>query len=592
MEVPCVNTFDKAVEVWGLKDFIPKNLKKEGIASFFPVQYAVVPILIKANERGCIIPRDVCVSAPTGSGKTLSFAIPIIQTLANRTVTRLRALVLLPSRELAAQVHKVFIKLAKGSDLSVGLATGQQQDDFEHEQSALTGQSSGNRKRSLVDSLISNDDLYDMGSRSLGCSAVDILVCTPGRLLDHLQYTKGFTLQHLRFLVLDEADRLLSNAYHHWVRSLVKSVQSTSYSRSSQQQSTGPTQSQHSDEGVPPMGLQRLLFSATLSDNPGKLSLFGIRNPLVIRVAASIPSSTLAPAGIENGTQAGEEGETDIQMDSSSMSIPETAAISLPQSLLETTYVCEAADRPLLLAAILYEASRGSPEVVDSGADSENNRHSHIGCAAAEGDLCLVFTSSVETAHRLSVLLASMNEQSGNDGGSSMLYGGRVEGMSRLTHAKDREEIMAEARTGTDIKVLVSSDHMARGIDLSNIKLVINYDPPSHAKTYVHRVGRTARAHRHGQSITMLKAGQVGAFKKMRRSLDGEVKEHKQNHQKLNQWMNPSNSAEEITTTVVASAKEVKVVDKWMSKCRVRSTTVEMLRDEHNKALLVLAEEK
>jgi superfamily II DNA/RNA helicase len=60
---------------------------------------------------------------------------------------------------------------------------------------------------------------------------------------------------------------------------------------------------------------------------------------------------------------------------------------------------------------------------------------------------------------------------------------------------------------------------MARGIDLPNIKLIINYDPPKHAKMYVHRVGRTARANRVGYSVTLLKAGQVGAFKKMRETI-------------------------------------------------------------------------
>eukprot|EP00128_Syssomonas_multiformis_P012067 Colp12_sorted_trinity150504_noHs@15346 len=66
------------------------------------------------------------------------------------------------------------------------------------------------------------------------------------------------------------------------------------------------------------------------------------------------------------------------------------------------------------------------------------------------------------------------------------------------------------------VSVLVSSDHMARGIDLPNIRLVINYDPPKHVKTYVHRVGRTARAQRTGHCITMLNVGQVGTFRKLR----------------------------------------------------------------------------
>ncbi len=78
---------------------------------------------------------------------------------------------------------------------------------------------------------------------------------------------------------------------------------------------------------------------------------------------------------------------------------------------------------------------------------------------------------------------------------------------------------MSHATFGNRVRILVSSDQLARGIDLPNIKLIINYDPPKYAKTYVHRVGRTARAGREGYSITMLKIGQSGTFYKMRKDI-------------------------------------------------------------------------
>ena len=74
---------------------------------------------------------------------------------------------------------------------------------------------------------------------------------------------------------------------------------------------------------------------------------------------------------------------------------------------------------------------------------------------------------------------------------------------------------MEEAAEGR-VAVIVATDNLARGIDLANLRLVINYDPPKAARTYVHRVGRTARAGRTGSSVTFLKSGQVGAFRKMR----------------------------------------------------------------------------
>ena len=97
-------TVKESVSSWGVDKDIAQILIDDGITSFFPVQTAVLPILLKSSQKTFLQPRDICVSAPTGSGKTLSYALPIIQVLKSRLVKRLRALILLPSRELASQV--------------------------------------------------------------------------------------------------------------------------------------------------------------------------------------------------------------------------------------------------------------------------------------------------------------------------------------------------------------------------------------------------------------------------------------------------------------------------------------------------------
>jgi hypothetical protein len=97
----------QSVQTWGVDPQLAQTLLRDGVTSFFPVQTAVLPLLLQSAQTPFLQPRDICVSAPTGSGKTLSYALPIIQTLRPRVVTRLRALVLLPSRELAAQVRVV-----------------------------------------------------------------------------------------------------------------------------------------------------------------------------------------------------------------------------------------------------------------------------------------------------------------------------------------------------------------------------------------------------------------------------------------------------------------------------------------------------
>ncbi|KAJ1933458.1 ATP-dependent RNA helicase dbp6, partial [Kickxella alabastrina] len=183
---------------FGLSGHILGQCSKAGIDQLFAVQSAVIPVLRAAHSLSRLRQhvRDVCVSAPTGSGKTLAFVIPIVEKLRARVVVRLRALVVLPTKELAQQVKESFDFFCVGTDLRVGLATGDM--SLGKEQAALVVGGSGS-------------------AASGGSSRVDILVCTPGRLLDHLAMTRGFTLQHLEFWVMDEADRLLGEAYQEWL---------------------------------------------------------------------------------------------------------------------------------------------------------------------------------------------------------------------------------------------------------------------------------------------------------------------------------------------------------------------------------------
>lgn len=102
-----------------------KKLKANGICSFFPVQAAVIPWLLEAHRHAdIVIPRDVCVSAPTGSGKTLAFVLPVIQALKQHTLKAIRALVVLPTQDLAKQVFKTFRKYTLGTSLDVCLVAG------------------------------------------------------------------------------------------------------------------------------------------------------------------------------------------------------------------------------------------------------------------------------------------------------------------------------------------------------------------------------------------------------------------------------------------------------------------------------------
>ena len=403
------------------------------------------------------------------------------------------------------QVYRVFCRLCrKRPQLRVGLAHGGSSHsggDFKEEQAMLVSVPSGPSK---------------MGEpRSL----VDILVCTPGRLLEHLQGTPGFTLRYLRFLVMDEADRLLGNAYDHWVGSLVSSagVKRDASNFLRLKQTNGGKDLWQLRE--PESELQRLLFSATLTDNPRKLALTGIRNPLVVRTNALPPSKerTKRSEGEPLPTPSADAG-----------------AGTLPATLTENICVCKTSRRPLVLLSLLVEACGYQTKPITSSTPS------YVNCCSSSEDLILIFASSVESAHRLCRLLQIFNGQlrAGSEGGrvgerrGSLLLGGQVREITRLVRADDRSAAMQMARNGAEgggssdyerVKVLVASDQLARGIDLKTIRLVINYDPPAHARTYVHRVGRTARAQRAGHCISLLKKGQEGEFKKMRAMVDGHV---------------------------------------------------------------------
>jgi ATP-dependent RNA helicase DDX51/DBP6 len=386
--------------------------------------------------------------------------------------------------------------------------------------------------------LVTSSPTPSSGSASdTNTSLVDILICTPGRLLEHLQSTDGFTLTFLKYIVFDEADRLLSNAYDHWVRALMSSTNASKshhFLRLHHPQS-GPDSSSSSLFSADPNAanpfrsnreylnnipqIQRLMFSATLTDNPRKLSLSGVRNPLIIRTIASTPYTSA-------------EEQTSLS-NSLGESIAHSSEYMLPTRLKEWLCICDTTTRPLYLISILYQicglgsfAATTSPAVAASETEplilSSSSALTNI-CSNPD-DLILIFTSSVETTHRLCRLLQLFNNQferltapsSDSSATDSSVFGGQVQEINRLISSSKRTEILQIARQGSVIKILISSDQLARGIDLQNIRVVINYDSPSHPRTYVHRVGRTARANRVGDCITMIKKGNLSQFERMR----------------------------------------------------------------------------
>lgn len=409
-------------------------LRKMQIESLFPVQLAVW--LETIGPGG--FERDICVNSPTGSGKTLAYALPIVQSLCTHKIRCLRALVVLPTRDLALQVKEVFEAIAPAVGLTVGSAVGQ---------SSIADEISSLIKRPKLERYSSLDPKYVTQIEPE--TSVDILVATPGRLMDHITMTKGFSLEHLRFLVVDETDRLLREAYQSWLPTVLQLTSSTNQDLFSCESFSGVSMPrslttirrsgvERGFKGRCSPRLMKIILSATLTQDPSKLSQLDLHHPILLT------------SGMKR--------------------------YRLPEKLQSFKLICNSKLKPLYLVALLGEL---------------------------QGEKCIVFTSSVESTHRLSTLLNFFGD-----------LPFQFSEYSRLQRQSVRSKTLKAFREGT-IQVLIATDAMTRGMDVEGIRNVINYDMPSYVKTYVHRAGRTARAGLSGSCFTMLRKHEVKHFDSM-----------------------------------------------------------------------------
>lgn len=221
------------------EDVIQPKLLQNVIKFFspnsFPIQTALLENLLPIINDSLVTTRkhltrrvgDVLVNASTGSGKTLAYSIPIVQLLSKRTVNRLRALILVPTKLLINQVYETVNKLAQGTGLIVGISKLENSLREEHRKFVQT--------------------------------EPDVLIVTPGRLVDHLQM-KSISLKNLKMLVLDEADHLLNQSFQNWCSELMNQI-------------TAEKRDQR------PGNVIKMIFSATLTTNTEKLHRLNLSNP-------------------------------------------------------------------------------------------------------------------------------------------------------------------------------------------------------------------------------------------------------------------------------------------------------------------------
>jgi ATP-dependent RNA helicase DDX51/DBP6 len=484
-------------------------LNQMKITHLFPVQTSVLPFLL-STPTSTRMTGDLCVSAPTGSGKTLAYVLPIVETLSKRIIQRLRALIILPTRDLVAQVKETFNYFTHKTNLKVIAITGS--ISFSNEQSQLIDEKTGNCK-------------------------VDIVIATPGRLIDHLNGTPGFTLSHLRYLIIDEADRLLNQHYQDWLNQVLNCINSVSndddISDNNKSSNTSIFKEGFNSFNINEYGLpehsaktfrknnanlvtdinfdylsnenkinhctpvQKLLFSATLTRNPAKIASLQLFNPTYISVSTIVTNSNANEDGIEGNNE--------------EVSLVDSHYV-IPPELHESMMVCkDSGQKPLALFHLLFNMK-------------------------VKNALC--FTNSLESAHRLGRLIHIFNklwekkisEEESDDNDDPMDEDNKKSSFTPVTTAvissemplATRRKILHSSKLPT---IIICSDIMARGLDLSNnlsFDYVINYEIPNRPKTYVHRVGRTARAGKEGQAISIVEAREAKWFKDMMSRIDRE----------------------------------------------------------------------
>lgn len=500
---------------WGLDEVIVNSLRENGYSHFFPIQRRAIPLVLRGDSRVSGLHEDICVSAPTGSGKTMVYAIATVQALINRVIPRLRALVVLPSRDLAVQVYEVYSAICRSLHLRVALGVSNHVTSFVSEQVFV-------RK-------------------------ADILVCTPGRLLDHIRGTPGFTLQYLQMLVVDEADRLLSQSYQSWVKAVFDSIKKApkphqfSFPEGTEDNSRlaslpaftivpSATHSRAAHDASQTSSLfagrlRKLLFSATLTTDPKHIASLELVNPRFISLVDTTPNFAAHIFAQPSVKKSASKTSAAAMIKNMKGTRKNAKLYRIPDTLQENVILCTAEEKPFKLILLLKSLQ------------SEHGKDLRT----------LVFTRSISSAHRLCRLLQlfyvfdtrntdSIVDPLETGNGDEIHNEARVlhklfpqtcvAEYSSMVSPKKRAKILKRfsshhhGKNRNTYQILVCTDAGSRGLDIENVTFVVNYDVPTLSKAYVHRVGRTARAGKTGSCFTFLQPGQEGGFHSMMKQIE------------------------------------------------------------------------
>ncbi|RIA91764.1 P-loop containing nucleoside triphosphate hydrolase protein, partial [Glomus cerebriforme] len=445
----------------GLDNDLVENMKnKFGIEKPTNIQLKAIPVLISSNNNKKEF--DVVVQSETGSGKTLTYLLPIVHRLINITTDiqdnellsrsmGTLAIILVPTRELAIQVVSVLeslinippSKLTSRRHLNHWIVAG----------SVIGGEKKQSEKARLR-------------------KGINILVCTPGRLLDHLQNTKSFLVKNLCWLILDEADRLLELGFEETLQSIVKILE--------EKISNSETKNQlFSSSKFWPKGRQTILCSATLKDDVKRLVGYTLFNPIFIG------GKDLIEEKIEKSTN-----------------------FSTPNQLKQSYIITPAKLRLATLTAIFKS--------IFNVKQTENLMNRKIIVFISCCDSVDFHFDLFMNAGKINEIISEESDEEDNDDKSQNNYQSISKIIPEAKLFRLHGDLSQNVRTTvfnefshSNSGILFCTDVAARGLDLPDVAKIIQYDPPTDLKDYVHRVGRTARLGKEGEAILFLLPSEI-----------------------------------------------------------------------------------
>lgn len=360
-----------------LEEPVLQGLEAMNFQEATPVQEKTIPVILEG--------RDIIGCAQTGTGKTAAYILPVLNQLikAKHPDDYINAIIMAPTRELAQQIDMQF----EGFSYFVPVST-----------LAIYGGGDG--------------ATWDQQKQGLQLG-VDVIIATPGRLITHLDMY-NIDLSHVKYFILDEADRMLDMGFSDDIMKIVKKL---------------------------PEKRQTIMFSATMPPKIQQLAKTILHDPVEVKIAVSKPN----------------------------------------EAITQAAYICTETQKMGLIRELF-----GKPVKSKS----------------------IIFSSSKQKVKELAHILKRMKFN--------------VAAMHSDLEQAEREKVMLDFKNNK-IKVLVATDIVARGIDIEDIGMVLNYDVPHDPEDYIHRIGRTARANAEGLAITFVSEKEQGKFYRIEKFLEKEI---------------------------------------------------------------------